>query len=631
LHTKKHDYYLLTLSRKHSIAQLAIYADKNNLFYIKEIYSYHTGREIPRDETKYFHIPGKNILIIFFNTSFPHKGDFRRIVAFDTENLKVLWEKFTPDYTYDFIYSKAKPGSFYYSTISYANGLFYSRGAFYRVAPNSKKIFLDTTISATAPKTLDTTSSDYASDVNTYIVELSLEKGKELWRKKMAGAFHACDFQKHFIDTNTYFTLFNRSEHSSQLYTLNVINNSIKKTDLKFTSTVNAGYRNPFWTNDFLLFFGNDTLHVHKLTNGTAKHTKTIIGNTFYFGEKINNYILMSNRKTIFIFNKNLDLLGKAENKNCRYVWSPTYNAIIATPYTQDHSYILRMIKLSWLERISPKLMNYLFASALIIIFVLIITWALTMWISSQKLKRKNKELEETTVKLIRTEKLALLGTIAASFAHQLNSPLGAILNSAERLSSRSDDKNIDLIKRSAEYSKTLVQKFLETSPGKATEENPCTNFAETWNDWLALFEEEASKRKIEIITEFREVASKIKIARSELFEIISNIMFNARDSILASNKDKKFIKISTEKRNNSFVVKIEDSGTGFNEQQLDKIFEPFYSTKQKGKGTGLGLWIVKKLLERNNAKIELANTPNGAKIILYFEICKNKGDTGNG
>ena len=625
LHTKKRDYYLITSSRNHRIVQLAIYFGKNHSFHVKEIYSYKTGKKIANDGTHYFHIPEKNLLIVFFNTSFPQKGDFRRIVAFDTDNFKVKWEKFTPDYIFDFFYSKAKPESFYYSTVSYANGIFYSRGAFYRFSRNGNEILLDTTITGNAPEILDTTSADFATDMNAYLVELSLENGKELWRKKMAGVFHTCDFQKHFIDTTSYFILSNRTEHSSQLYSLDVTNNSIKKLDLKFTNKINVAYKTHFWMDKFLLLFGNDTLLVYTVTNGTTKHIKNIIGNTFYYTETINDYVVMSNLKSIFIFNKNLDLLGKAEEKNSQLVWSPTFNSIVATSYTRNHSYLLKLTKLPWFKRLSPELINYLLASSLIIIFVLIVIWALTMRISSRRLNRKNKELEEATVKLIHTEKLALLGTIAASFAHQLNSPLGAILNSAERLSNKIDDKNIDLIKRSAEYSKTLVQKFLETSRSKPSEEKACSNFVDTWNDWLMLFKEEALKRKIEIVTNFQSKKSEIKIPKSELFEIISNIMFNARDSILSADNSEKYIKITSEKKDQYFVVSFEDSGTGFKEPDLTKIFEPFYSTKKNGKGTGLGLWIVKKLLDNSNGKIEITNTPNGAKIILYFETCNTR------
>ena len=627
LHTKKRDYYLITSSRKHRIVQLAFYLGKNNSLHVKEIYSYKTGKKIPSDRTHYFHIPEKNLLIIFFNISFPQKKDFRRIVAFDTDNFKVKWEKFTPDYNFDFFYSKTKPESFYYSTVSFANGIFYSRGGFYRFSRNGNEILLDTTITGNAPEILDTTSADYATDVNAYIVELSLENGKELWRKKMAGAFHTCDFQKHFIDTTAYFALSNRTEHSAQLYSLDVINNSVKKLDLKFTNKINVAYKTHFWTDKFLLFFGNDTSQVYTVTNGTTKHIKNIVGNTFYFGETINDYVVMSNRENIFIFDKNLDLLGKAEDKNSKFVWSPTFNSIVATSYARNHSYLLKLTKLPWFKRLSPELINYLLASSLIIIFVLIIIWALTMRISSRRLKRKNKELEETTVKLIHTEKLALLGTIAASFAHQLNSPLGAILNSAERLSDKFQDKNIDLIKRSAEYSKTLVQKFLETSRSKPTDEEACSNFTETWNDWFLLFEEEALKRKIEIVTNFHNKPSNIKIPKSELFEIISNLMFNARDSILAANKTEKFIKVTTYETEEIFTVSFEDSGKGFDEEKLDVIFEPFHSTKEKGKGTGLGLWIVKKLLDKSNGKIEIKNTSNGAKIILYFKKCNTGRD----
>ncbi len=212
---------------------------------------------------------------------------------------------------------------------------------------------------------------------------------------------------------------------------------------------------------------------------------------------------------------------------------------------------------------------------------------------------------------------------MAASFAHQLNSPLGAILNSAERLGKETGNKNVDLIKRSAEYSKSLVQKFLETSRYDLQKEEPCSNFTQVWKDWITLFREEALKRQIEIKEDFRHSNDNVRLKKSELFEIITNLVFNARDAILAADKEEKCIKLSTSNNDTMFEFKLEDSGTGFNPEILSKIFEPFFTTKQSSEGTGLGLWVIKRILEPNNGQIKIENTEKGAAVTIKIPFCE--------
>jgi C4-dicarboxylate-specific signal transduction histidine kinase len=256
----------------------------------------------------------------------------------------------------------------------------------------------------------------------------------------------------------------------------------------------------------------------------------------------------------------------------------------------------------------------------------LLLLWVFTLRITTKQLRLKakqleikNKEIELATAKLIHSEKLALLGTISASIAHQLNSPLGAILNSAERILRKGKEPNAELIKRSAEYSKQLVQKFLNTSRSTPENEKNCSEFSTTFNDWLMLFKDEISKRQIEIKTELTNETKKLPLKKSELFEIISNLMFNARDAIASAGKEEKQITVRTFYKENIFALEVEDTGTGFDEKIFSVIFEPFQTTKGLGKGTGLGMWVVKKLVDNYNGKIELLNTEKGALVRIEF------------
>jgi signal transduction histidine kinase len=285
--------------------------------------------------------------------------------------------------------------------------------------------------------------------------------------------------------------------------------------------------------------------------------------------------------------------------------------------------------KLSLPDRFTGNTFKYLYGSSVIIIIVLLILWGMTMSQSRKKVHKQNllllekqTELENTTAKLIHAEKLTLLGTVAASFAHQLNSPLGAIINSAQRLENKINDENLDLIIRSAKYSKSMVNKFLFASKPDSESEHRCINFNEIWDSWISIFNSEFVNHGIEIIAELKPITNKIKIMRSEIFEVLSNLLFNARDAILSSKNNEKKITVSTEKKEEKIIIKVSDTGIGLSEEEKAKIFTLFFTSKPVGMGTGLGLWITKNLVEKAEGKITVINNKKGATFIVELPVC---------
>jgi len=111
---------------------------------------------------------------------------------------------------------------------------------------------------------------------------------------------------------------------------------------------------------------------------------------------------------------------------------------------------------------------------------------------------------------------------------------------------------------------------------------------------------------------------------KNEFMQVILNIISNAKDAIDEKReKDKEFqgkIKIISKKIDNSVIIEIEDNGGGIPEEIKDRLFEPYFTTKEEGKGTGMGLYMVKEIIERMNGKIEATNTKDGAKFIITLK-----------
>jgi C4-dicarboxylate-specific signal transduction histidine kinase len=131
----------------------------------------------------------------------------------------------------------------------------------------------------------------------------------------------------------------------------------------------------------------------------------------------------------------------------------------------------------------------------------------------------------------------------------------------------------------------------------------------------------------IELIREFHDT-TEIKSFSKELATILLNLLSNAKDSINRSQKETRFIKISTrsvsadeQKDERCSEISIEDSGSGFDANRIEDIFNPYVSTKFQSKGVGLSLYIVKESVEKKfKGSIKALNTPNGAKITLQIK-----------
>jgi len=115
----------------------------------------------------------------------------------------------------------------------------------------------------------------------------------------------------------------------------------------------------------------------------------------------------------------------------------------------------------------------------------------------------------------------------------------------------------------------------------------------------------------------------KIKGYKNEFMQAILNIISNAKDAIEERRKEGDFegiIKIKAYKKGKEVVIEIEDNGIGISDDIKERIFEPYFTTKEEGKGTGMGLYMVKEIIERMDGTIEAENINNGAKFIIRLK-----------
>lgn len=241
------------------------------------------------------------------------------------------------------------------------------------------------------------------------------------------------------------------------------------------------------------------------------------------------------------------------------------------------------------------------------------------------ELKNTLKELKETQIQLINSEKMASLGQLVAGVAHEINTPVASIKSNngivAKLLNTIEDAELKEMLTDINEIDKeavsrissivTSLKKFVRLDEAELQEADINKELDLT----LDLIRHE-TKNRIEVIKNYGEIPV-IKCFPNMLNQVFTNILINACQAIEGSGK----ITITTEYNNKKLIVKIKDTGRGIPRNQLNKIFTAGFTTKSSGIGTGLGLAICLKIIEKHNGEI-IVNSEVGKGSEFIITIC---------
>ncbi len=253
--------------------------------------------------------------------------------------------------------------------------------------------------------------------------------------------------------------------------------------------------------------------------------------------------------------------------------------------------------------------------------------------------KRISQEVTKSQKKdqqLYQQSRLAQMGEMMSMIAHQWRQPLAAIsstaisLNIKAQLGKINNDIIIDKSEKISEYSQHLsstIDDFREFfKPNKELQDIVLTDII---HNVLHIIEASISNENISIIKDFK-CNNTISTYPNELKQVILNLIKNAEDILIETKQKEPYIKISTYKEDNNFILEVSDNGGGIPKDVLEKIFDPYFSTKTKKDGTGLGLYMSKIIIEEHcNGKLVASNDKDiGAifKIILNINL-NLKGD----
>ncbi|MCU8022976.1 MULTISPECIES: ATP-binding protein [unclassified Shewanella] len=235
----------------------------------------------------------------------------------------------------------------------------------------------------------------------------------------------------------------------------------------------------------------------------------------------------------------------------------------------------------------------------------------------TQDLQQANNQLKDTQDELIQAAKLTVIGSLSASINHELNQPLAALRSYAQNtqtfLARDMQDKALDNIKIIIELTDRLAdivgqfKSFTRKSQGadSATDIGRCIKQA------LTIVQPAIDKQGVELDVQLPNSNYQVWGDKVRLQQVFVNIMSNAIVAMQQSVKRQLVIRVTSEDK---FCISIQDSGPGVRESQMEKIFEPYFTTNERH-GLGLGLSISQRIIESMQGQINVANAEEGGAI----------------
>ncbi len=255
-------------------------------------------------------------------------------------------------------------------------------------------------------------------------------------------------------------------------------------------------------------------------------------------------------------------------------------------------------------------------------------------------LEKANEELQQAQDEIIRSEKLASVGRLAAGIAHEIGNPIGIILGYLDLLSSddlTKEERKDFLTRTETEVTRInqIIRQLLDFSrPSSGKPEQ--TQVHKVVTKMVNMLKPQPMMEDIKVSLALNAVNDVVFADPNELQQVFLNIIMNAADALSekapgGQGDPEKAVVISTENRNSVIEVKFSDNGPGISRDKLAQIFDPFFTTKDPGRGTGLGLSVCYRIVESLGGSIRAESVEGeGMTIMVTFPLIRKQGEEGN-
>ncbi len=210
------------------------------------------------------------------------------------------------------------------------------------------------------------------------------------------------------------------------------------------------------------------------------------------------------------------------------------------------------------------------------------------------------KQLQE---QLRRTERLAELGTLASGMAHEIGTPMNVIMGRAEHLLQRTTDektkKSLHIIVTQVERIVKIMNQLLSMARRRPGEPR-VADLRRVIDDCLEVLQERLKKHRVRVVKDYEAQAGRAVVDSDQMSQVLLNLFLNA-DHAMAEGGT---LRLGLRADGDRIILTVADTGHGIPKDILPKIFTPFFTTKEVGKGTGLGLAVVHGIIEEHRGKI---------------------------
>ena len=249
-------------------------------------------------------------------------------------------------------------------------------------------------------------------------------------------------------------------------------------------------------------------------------------------------------------------------------------------------------------------------------------------FMASSLKERDDKLREYTDQQIMKSERLATIGQLAAGVAHEINNPLGTISIYAQMVldelekDSESCRENIAVIMKQTNRAGRIVKDLLEFAR-QSEPEMKMLNINDILTKAISIISHPAELQNISLLADLNPKLPEIQGDSNKLEQVFVNIIVNALQAMPDGGKLTVCTRMTEDRR---FVeIEISDTGCGIPQEHLSKLFDPFFSTKRTGEGTGLGLSVTLGIVEKHNGTIDVeSQVGQGSSFVIRLPAEKN-------
>jgi len=277
---------------------------------------------------------------------------------------------------------------------------------------------------------------------------------------------------------------------------------------------------------------------------------------------------------------------------------------------SQKQEILNKWISVNYQKEVNYTFLYKILATSIIIIFIIVLIYRhyLLKKLNEQLNERIELEIKKNEEKnriLIQQSRMASMGEMLENIAHQWRQPLSTISIAAsgmevkKEFSTLSDEdfyKSINHIKKASMYLSQTIEDFRSFfNKNKSLSK---INIKNVIDKTLELMGNTFIQNRIDLINDTQDIGT--LSLENELIQVLMNILANAKDALKQLSGDNKYIFINVYKEEDNLIIQIKDSAGGIDDEIIDKIFEPYFTTKHQFNGTGIGLYMSKLLVERH-------------------------------